>query len=101
MWEHSELIDILDLQFSQDHLVAELYKHMEDRGQPINRTPNIANKDVDLYRLFKIVYKLGGHSRVSTNNLWRQVAMKLGFETAWCANQVRYISLPPIQGNLC
>ena len=85
----------------KDHLVAELYKHMEDRGQPINRTPNIANKDVDLYRLFKIVYKLGGHSRVSTNNLWRQVAMKLGFETAWCANQVRYISLPPIQGNLC
>ena len=69
--------------------MAELYKHMEDRGQPINRTPNIANKDVDLYRLFKIVYKLGGHARVSSNNLWRQVAMKLGFETAWCANQVK------------
>ena len=68
--------------------MAELYKHMEDRGQPINRTPNIANKDVDLYRLFKIVYKLGGHARVTSNNLWRQVAMKLGFETAWCANQV-------------
>jgi hypothetical protein len=35
------------------------------------------------------VYKLGGHARVSSNNLWRQVALKLGFETTWCANQVR------------
>jgi Ras-related protein Rab-1A len=34
----------------KDHLVAELYKHMEDRGAPINKTPSIANKDVDLYR---------------------------------------------------
>ena len=30
----------------KDHLVAELYKHMEDRGQPINKTPSIGNKDV-------------------------------------------------------
>jgi Ras-related protein Rab-1A len=40
--------------------VAELYKHMEDRGAPINRTPMIDGREVDLYRLFKIVYKLGG-----------------------------------------
>ncbi len=73
----------------KDHLVAELYKHMEDRGSPINKTPSIGNKELDLYRLFRIVYKLGGHVRVSNNNLWRQVALKLGFETTWCMNQVR------------
>ena len=73
----------------KDHLVAELYKHMEDRGAPINKTPSIGNKDVDLYRLFRIVYKLGGHTRVSNNAMWRQVALKLGFETTWCINQVR------------
>ncbi len=73
----------------KDRLVAELYKHMEERGQPINKTPSIGNKDVDLYRLFRLVYRLGGHTRVTNNNLWRQVAIKLGFETTWCINQVR------------
>ena len=65
-----------------------MYKHMEDRGAPINRTPMIDGREVDLYRLFKIVYKLGGHARVTNKNIWQQVAKKLGFETAWCVNQV-------------
>ena len=68
--------------------MAELYKHMEDRGAPINRTPMIDGREVDLYRLFRIVYKLGGQSRVTNKNMWQQVAKKLGFETAWCINQV-------------
>eukprot|EP00095_Tigriopus_kingsejongensis_P001533 snap_masked-scaffold214_size254108-processed-gene-0.9 protein:Tk01533 transcript:snap_masked-scaffold214_size254108-processed-gene-0.9-mRNA-1 annotation:"at-rich interactive domain-containing protein 4b" len=78
-----------DPQEVKDQLVANLYKHMEDRGSPINRTPTIGNKELDLYRLFKVVFKLGGHTRVTNNNLWRQVATKLGFETTWCTNQVR------------
>ena len=61
---------------------------MEDRGAPINRTPMIDGREVDLYRLFKIVYKLGGHARGTNKNIWQQVAKKLGFETAWCVNQV-------------
>ena len=65
-----------------------MYKHMEDRGAPINRTPMIDGREVDLYRLFKIVYKLGGQARVTNKNIWPQVAKKLGFETAWCVNQV-------------
>ena len=28
----------------KDHLVAELYKHMEDKGSPINNTPAINGK---------------------------------------------------------
>ena len=28
----------------KDHLVAELYKHMEDKGSPINHTPAINGK---------------------------------------------------------
>ena len=73
----------------KDHLVAELYKHMEDRGSPIDKTPVIDGKDVDLYRLYRIVDKLGGHQRVSNKNLWRQVAGKLGFFSTWGINQVR------------
>ena len=76
--------------------MAELYKHMEDRGAPINRTPMIDGREVDLYRLFKIVYKLGGHARVTNKNIWQQVAKKLGFETAWCTNQV---SKDTVSGN--
>ncbi|TRY72004.1 hypothetical protein TCAL_05405 [Tigriopus californicus] len=78
-----------ETQEDKDKLVAELYKHMEDRGSPINRTPTIGSKELDLFMLFKVVYKLGGHTRVTNNNMWRQVASKLGFETTWCTNQVR------------
>jgi Ras-related protein Rab-1A len=73
----------------KDHLVAELYKHMEDRGSPIDKTPHIEGKDVDLYKLYRIVDKLGGHVRVSNKKLWRQVATKLGFFSTWGINQVR------------
>merc|ERR1712212_701204 len=73
----------------KDHLVAELYKHMEDKGTPINKTPSIGDKDVDLYKLFRLVQKLRGQQQVTNNNQWRTVAKKLGFETNWCVNQVR------------
>ena len=53
--------------------VAELYKHMEDRGQPINKNPTIDGREVDLYRLFKLVYKAGGQVRVTNKNMWQQV----------------------------
>ena len=35
----------------KDHLVAELYKHMEDKGSPINHTPAIngQGKDTCIY----------------------------------------------------
>jgi len=38
----------------KDHFVAQLYKFMDDRGTPLNRQPTIANKDIDLYRLFNV-----------------------------------------------
>ena len=46
---------------------------MDDRGTPINRTPSIGTSDVDLYRLFKVVQRLGGQNRVTAHNQWRQV----------------------------
>ena len=99
----------------KDHLVAELYKHMEDRGSPIDKTPcigklnqekspknlglvyyiifsscfQIDGKDVDLYRLYVVVHRQGGHVRVTNKNAWRTVANKLGFYNNWGINQVR------------
>ena len=49
----------------KDHFVAKLYKFMDDRGTPINKAPVIAGKDLNLYRLFRVVQNLGGYNRVS------------------------------------
>ncbi|XP_045502587.1 AT-rich interactive domain-containing protein 4A [Colias croceus] len=63
----------------KDHFVAQLYKFMDDRGTPLNRNPTIANKDIDLYRLFRVVQKLGGYNRVTNQNQWKTIADKMGF----------------------
>ena len=47
--------------------------------------------DVDLYRLYRVVDRLGGHTRVTNKNLWKQVGRKLGFENTWSTNQVYLI----------
>lgn len=63
----------------KDHFVAQLYKFMDDRGTPINKGPIIGTRDVDLYKLFKVVHKLGGYNRVTNQNQWKTISHKLGF----------------------
>ena len=48
----------------EDRFVAQLYKFCDDRGTPINKAPSVGSKDLNLYKLFKIVQKLGGYNRV-------------------------------------
>lgn len=59
--------------------MAQLYKFMDDRGTPINVCPMIGTEDIDLYRLFRAVYKLGGYNRVTNQNQWKAVTRRLGF----------------------
>ncbi|XP_012254836.2 AT-rich interactive domain-containing protein 4B [Athalia rosae] len=63
----------------KDHFVAQLYKFMDDRGTPINNCPMIGTQDIDLYRLFRAVYKLGGYNRVTNQNQWKSITRRLGF----------------------
>lgn len=63
----------------KDRFVAQLYKYMDDRGTPLNKVPSIQNKDVDLYRLFRAVQKRGGYNRVTSQNQWKSIAIRLGF----------------------
>lgn len=49
----------------KDRFVAQLYKFMDDRDTPMNKVPSIGNIDLDLYKLFMIVKKMGGYNRVS------------------------------------
>nr|XP_012227124.1 PREDICTED: AT-rich interactive domain-containing protein 4B [Linepithema humile] len=63
----------------KDHFVAQLYKFMDDRGTPINVCPMIGSEDIDLYRLFRAVYKLGGYNRVTNQNQWKIITRRLNF----------------------
>nr|KAG5712822.1 hypothetical protein BaRGS_007419 [Batillaria attramentaria] len=47
----------------KDRFVAQLYKFMDDRGTPINKGPCVGNKDLNLYRLFRVVQNIGGYNR--------------------------------------
>ncbi|XP_060868369.1 AT-rich interactive domain-containing protein 4B-like isoform X3 [Metopolophium dirhodum] len=64
----------------KDHFVAQLFKFMDDRGTPLNQAPVINDKDVDLYKLFKIVNNCGGYNKVNKGKLWKLVAIKAGHE---------------------
>lgn len=75
----------------KDHFVAQLYKFNDDKGTPWNKGPSIINRDVDLYRLFRAVQKLGGYNRVTSQKQWKSIALRLGFKpaTASITNLVR------------
>ncbi|XP_022168878.1 AT-rich interactive domain-containing protein 4B-like isoform X2 [Myzus persicae] len=64
----------------KDHFVAQLFKFMDDRGTPLNQAPVINEKDVDLYKLFKVVNNCGGYNKVNKGKLWKFVANKAGHE---------------------
>ncbi|CAG2178603.1 unnamed protein product, partial [Oppiella nova] len=51
---------------------------MDERGTPINRAPSVGGKDLNLYKLYRIVVKMGGYNRVTNKNSWRAVYGKLG-----------------------
>ncbi|XP_050438294.1 AT-rich interactive domain-containing protein 4B-like isoform X2 [Adelges cooleyi] len=64
----------------KDHFVAQLFKFMDDRGTPLNQAPMINDKDVDMYKLFKVVNNLGGFNKVGKCKQWKTVAQKVGHE---------------------
>ncbi|KAK3093694.1 hypothetical protein FSP39_018994 [Pinctada imbricata] len=61
----------------KDHFVAQLYKFMDDRGTPINKGPYIGNNDLNLYRLFKVVQKIGGYNKVTNLAKWKAVYKRM------------------------
>lgn len=61
----------------EDRFVAQLYKFCDDRGTPINKAPSVGSKDLNLYKLFKVVQKLGGYNRVTNQMKWRLVYSKM------------------------
>lgn len=84
---HDSQSDVSDDEPSEekDRFVAQLYKFMDERGTPINKGPSMAGRDLNLYRLFRVVSKLGGCNRVTNHNQWKTVYCRLGLPSP--ANQ--------------
>ncbi|XP_068607932.1 AT-rich interactive domain-containing protein 4A [Brachionichthys hirsutus] len=62
----------------RDHFLQQLYKFMEDRGTPINKPPVLGYKDLNLFKLFRLVYHLGGCHKIESGTVWKQVYVDLG-----------------------
>uniref|UniRef100_A0A8C9AU24 AT-rich interactive domain-containing protein 4A n=1 Tax=Prolemur simus TaxID=1328070 RepID=A0A8C9AU24_PROSS len=71
----------------RDNFLQQLYKFMEDRGTPINKPPVLGYKDLNLFKLFRLVYHQGGCDNVSNKHIflmnidgavWKQIYMDLG-----------------------
>lgn len=52
----------------RDHFLQQLYKFMEDRGTPINKPPVLGYKDLNLFKLFRLVYHLGGCHKIESGD---------------------------------
>uniref|UniRef100_A0AAZ3PVV3 ARID domain-containing protein n=1 Tax=Oncorhynchus tshawytscha TaxID=74940 RepID=A0AAZ3PVV3_ONCTS len=44
----------------RDNFLQQLYKFMEDRGTPINKKPVLGYRNLDLFKLYRLVHQLGG-----------------------------------------
>ena len=47
-------------------------------GTPLTRTPILAQKDLDLFRLYQLVQENGGMERVTQEMKWRSLYLQLG-----------------------
>uniref|UniRef100_A0A671MBG6 AT-rich interactive domain-containing protein 4A-like n=1 Tax=Sinocyclocheilus anshuiensis TaxID=1608454 RepID=A0A671MBG6_9TELE len=62
----------------RDHFLQQLYKFMEDRGTPINKSPVLGYKDLNLFKLFRLVHIHGGCDNIESGSIWKQIYMDLG-----------------------
>ncbi|KAM4690953.1 AT-rich interactive domain-containing protein 4A [Rhinophrynus dorsalis] len=62
----------------RDNFLQQLYKFMEDRGTPINKPPVLGYKDLNLFKLFRLVYHQGGCDNIESGAVWKQIYMDLG-----------------------
>ncbi|KAG1662389.1 Exocyst complex component 5 [Nymphon striatum] len=66
----------------EDRFIAQLYNFMDERSTPINKAPSIGNRDLNLYKLFNVVQKLGGFNRVTNQTKWKTVNTKMGLQSS-------------------
>ncbi|XP_032372680.1 AT-rich interactive domain-containing protein 5A [Etheostoma spectabile] len=66
------------VQMEEKAFVSRLHAFMKDRGTPIERIPHLGFKQINLWRIYKAVEKLGGYDSVTARRLWKKVYDELG-----------------------
>uniref|UniRef100_A0A3B3ZB47 ARID domain-containing protein n=1 Tax=Periophthalmus magnuspinnatus TaxID=409849 RepID=A0A3B3ZB47_9GOBI len=61
----------------RDNFLQQLYKFMEDRT-PINKRPVLGYRNLNLFKLYRLVQKLGGFDNIESGAVWKQVYQDLG-----------------------
>nr|XP_015218294.1 PREDICTED: AT-rich interactive domain-containing protein 4B [Lepisosteus oculatus]XP_015218295.1 PREDICTED: AT-rich interactive domain-containing protein 4B [Lepisosteus oculatus] len=62
----------------RDSFLQQLYKFMEDRGTPINKRPVLGYRNLNLFKLYRLVHRLGGFDNIDSGSVWKQVYQDLG-----------------------
>ncbi|XP_056291407.1 AT-rich interactive domain-containing protein 4B isoform X2 [Pseudoliparis swirei] len=62
----------------RENFLQQLYKFMEDRGTPINKRPVLGYRNLNLFKLYRLVHKLGGFDKIESGSIWKQVYQNLG-----------------------
>lgn len=62
----------------RENFLQQLYKFMEDRGTPINKRPVLGYRNLNLFKLYRLVNKLGGFDNIESGSVWKQVYQDLG-----------------------
>ncbi|XP_048387716.2 AT-rich interactive domain-containing protein 4B isoform X2 [Stegostoma tigrinum] len=62
----------------RENFLQQLYKFMEDRGTPINKRPVLGYRDLNLFKLYRLVHELGGFDSIESGAVWKQVYQDLG-----------------------
>ncbi|XP_070976293.1 AT-rich interactive domain-containing protein 4B-like [Oncorhynchus clarkii lewisi] len=62
----------------RENFLQQLYKFMEDRGTPINKKPVLGYRNLDLFKLYRLVQKLGGFHDIESGSVWKTVYQALG-----------------------
>uniref|UniRef100_W5K820 AT-rich interaction domain 4B n=1 Tax=Astyanax mexicanus TaxID=7994 RepID=W5K820_ASTMX len=61
----------------RENFLQQLYKFMEDRT-PINKRPVLGYRNLNLFKLYRLVHKLGGFDNIESGSVWKQVYQDLG-----------------------
>ncbi|NXX85122.1 ARI5A protein, partial [Urocolius indicus] len=62
----------------EEAFLVSLYQFMRDRHTPIERIPHLGFKQINLWKIYKAVEKLGAYELVTCRRLWKHVYDELG-----------------------
>ncbi|BGP13477.1 hypothetical protein JCM10213_001801 [Rhodosporidiobolus nylandii] len=72
-------LHLLQTQLNPQLFMKSLFEVMRKRGEPIEGTPFVEGREVDLYQLYQRVMAGGGSQQVTNTGTWHLIAAQLGW----------------------